>query len=608
VIVNRRDLEFLLYECERIERFLQLPPYAHLDREMLDSMLDSAQSIAESFYLPVAAKVDAQAPQFAAGGEVLVPQETARALRAYADAGLFGQTFAQSSGGLELPYVISTAINGLFSAANQSIANYSMLTVAAAHLLAKWGNEQQKTLFLAKMLQGQWLGTMCLSEPQAGSSLADITTRAEPAGEGTWRIRGTKMWISGGEHNLSENIVHLVLARISGGPPGVKGISLFIVPKRWVDERGEPGDTNNITLVGLNHKMGQRGTTNCLLNFGERGPTQAYLVGEPHQGLRYMFDMMNEARISVGHGAVTSGLAGYLYSLDYASERRQGRLPGHKDAASPQVPIIRHADVKRMLLAQKVAVEGALALIFYCASLVDRKAVAVTERPAKKSPAGATEVDDLELLLQTLTPIAKSWPSEHCLEANKWAIQVLGGAGYTLDHPVERLYRDNRLNHIHEGAYGIQGLDLLGRKVRLSGGRGLELLFARIRETISTVEHPDLQPWARVLSDLIERWSRATQACVQCPDDTVGLANATAYLDAAGHVVVGWLWLRQANIACAKMAGAGQADRKFYEAKMLACRYFFRYVLPGAAVMFDLVQSLDETCVVTEPEHLHAGR
>ena len=598
VIVNRRDLEFLLYECEQVERLFQRAPYAHLDRATLDSMLDSAQAIAEEFYLPVAAKVDAQAPQFAATGEVLVPQETATALRAYADAGLFAQTFEQSIGGLELPYLVSTAINGLFSAANQSIANYSMLTVAAAHLLAKWGNEQHKRLFLSRMLHGEWLGTMCLSEPQAGSSLADITTRAESAGDGTWHIRGTKMWISGGEHNLSENIVHLVLARTPGAPPGVKGISLFIVPKRWVDEHGEPGDNNNITLVGLNHKMGQRGTTNCLLNFGERGPTRAYLVGEPHQGLRYMFDMMNEARISVGHGAVTSGLVGYLYSLDYASERRQGRLPGHKDAASPQVPIIQHADVKRMLLAQKAAVEGALALILYCASLVDHKAVAATE----------AEADDLELLLQTLTPIAKSWPSEHCLEANKWAIQVLGGAGYTLDHPVERLYRDNRLNHIHEGAYGIQGVDLLGRKVRLSGGRGLELLFTRIRETLSSVQDPELQPWARTLSDLIAHWRRATQACVQCPDHTLGLANATAYLDAAGHVVVGWLWLRQANIASGKLAGAGQADRKFYEAKILACRYFFRYVLPGAGVMFDLVQSLDDTCMMTEPEHLHAGR
>jgi butyryl-CoA dehydrogenase len=598
VIVNRRDLEFLLYECEQVERCFQAGPYAHLDREMVDSMIDSAQAIAEEFYLPVAARIDAQPPQFVAGGDVLVPRETARALAAYADAGLFGQTFELSVGGLELPYVVSTAINGLFSAANQSIANYSMLTVAAAHLLGKWGSEQHKTLFLSKMMLGQWLGTMCLSEPQAGSSLADITTRAESAGDGTYRIRGTKMWISGGEHNLSENIVHLLLARIPGGPPGVKGISLFIVPKRWVDERGELGDTNNITLVGLNHKMGQRGTTNCLLNFGERGPSKAYLVGEPHQGLRYMFDMMNEARISVGQGAVTSGLAGYLYSLDYASQRQQGRLPGHKDATSAQVPIIQHPDVKRMLLAQKAAVEGAQALIFYCASLVDHKAVAATQMAA----------GELELLLQILTPIAKSWPSEHCLEANKWAIQVLGGAGYTMDHPVERLYRDNRLNHIHEGSYGIQGLDLLGRKVRLSGGRGLELLFARIRATLSTVQHQDLLPWANELTDLLEHWRRATDACVRCPDEILGLANATTYLDAAGHVVIGWLWLRQAQIACEKLPCAGPADARFYESKILACRYFFRYVLPAATAMFDLVQSLDATCMVTEPEHLHAGR
>jgi butyryl-CoA dehydrogenase len=251
-----------------------------------------------------------------------------------------------------------------------------------------------------------------------------------------------------------------------------------------------------------------------------------------------------------------------------------------------------------MLLAQKAAVEGALALIFYCAALVDRKAIAPT----------AAEADDLELLLQILTPIAKSWPSEHCLEANKWAIQVLGGAGYTLDHPVERLYRDNRLNHIHEGSYGIQGLDLLGRKVRLSGGRGLELLFARIRATLLTVQHPDLQAWAAMLTDLIEHWRGATSACVQCPDEILSLANATPYLDAAGHVVIGWLWLRQAQVALGKLPGAKPAERAFYEGKILACRYFFRYVLPGAAVTFDLVQSLDETCTMTGPEHLHAGR
>jgi alkylation response protein AidB-like acyl-CoA dehydrogenase len=597
VIVNRRDLDFLLYELEDIESLFQTARFSHMDRSQLEIMLDTAQSLAEEHYLPAAAVLDAEEPTFV-NGAARVPQVAGPALRAFAKAGLFAQTFAESVGGLQLPYTASVAINGMFSAANQALANYSMLTVAAAHLLEAWGDADQKAIFLPPMLQGRWFGTMCLSEPQAGSSLADITSRAERVGDGTYRITGTKMWISGGEHDLAENIIHLLLAKIPGGPPGVKGVSLFIVPKLHIDRGGAAGASNNITLVGLNHKMGQRGTTNCLLNFGERGPTIGYLLGEPHQGLRCMFHMMNEARISVGHGAVTSALAGYLYSLDYASERRQGRLPGRKDAASPQVPIICHADVRRMLLAQKVAVEGALALILYCAVLVDRKAVAATEAQAA----------DLELLLQVLTPIAKSWPAEHCLEANKLAIQVLGGAGYTRDHPVERLYRDNRLNHIHEGSYGIQGLDLLGRKVRLHGGRGLELLFCLIRESTGAVQEPELSGWADELNRMLDRWRSATDACLSCPNEGVALANATNYLEAAGHVVLSWLWLRQAAVAHAKLPRAGDSERSFYEGKLLACRYFFRRVLPAAALAFDLVQSLDDTCLAMEPEHFHAGR
>jgi butyryl-CoA dehydrogenase len=597
VIVSRRDLDFLLYELEGIQSLFQNLRFEHLDRGSLESMLDLAEALAEEFFLPAAAVLDAQEPQFV-GGAVRLPEATGRALRAYAEAGLFAQTFAVSREGMQLPYTASVAINGIFSAANHPILNYPMLTTAAAHLLEAWGDDSQKAVFLPPMLQGRWFGTMCLSEPQAGSSLAEITTRAEPRADGTYHIVGTKMWISGGEHDLAENIVHLVLAKIAGGPPGVKGISLFIVPKRRVDASGAVGESNNITLVGLNHKMGQRGTTNCLLNFGEAGPTIGYRVGEPHQGLHCMFHMMNEARISVGHGAVSSALAGYLYALDYASERCQGRLPGQKSASSPPVPIIRHPDVRRMLLAQKVAVEGAQSLIFYCALLVDRKAIAAT--PA--------EAADLELLLQVLTPIAKSWPAEHCLEANKLAIQVLGGAGYTRDHPVERLYRDNRLNHIHEGTYGIQGLDLLGRKVRLEGGRGLQLLFGCIREAICGVAGSDLSQWAGELGRLLECWQRATEASLRCPDELLALANATAYLDAAGHVVLAWLWLRQADVAQRRLAQASESDRLFYEGKILACRYFYRHVLPAAELGFALVSSLDDTPLAIQPEHLHAGR
>ncbi len=359
-----------------------------------------------------------------------------------------------------------------FQAANVGTSGYPFLTMANANLLLAHGSPEQIETWVGPMLEGRYFGTMCLSEPGAGSSLADVTTRAEPQPDGTYRLFGNKMWISAGEHELSENIVHLVLARVAGAPDGVKGLSLFIVPKVLPD-----GTRNDVTLAGLNHKMGFRGTTNTLLNFGEKGGAVGDLVGEEGRGLAAMFHMMNEARIGVGLGAMALGYTGYLKSLQYAKERLQGRAPG---AAGTPVPIAEHADVKRMLLAQKSYVEGALALLLYCSRLVDEEKTAET----------ADERDAAHLLLDVLTPIAKSWPSQWCLAANDLAIQVHGGYGYTRDYDVEQHYRDNRLNPIHEGTHGIQGQDLLGRKVVMQGGAGLLALVGAIDETIARAGRP----------------------------------------------------------------------------------------------------------------------
>ncbi len=595
MIVDRRNLDFLLFEMLDIETTLDAPDFAHADRATIGHILDSAQRLAEEVFLPSAARLDASPPSLA-DGEIEILPEVKTALRAYAEAGMSAQTFAHDLGGLQLPHTVAMAANGMFIAANPGISGYTLLTTAAGHLLAAFGTDEQRTRYAVPLIEGRWTGTMCLSEPHAGSSLSDISTRAEPVGDGTYHLRGSKMWISGAGHRMTENIVNLVLAKIPGGPLGVKGISLFIVPQRLVDEEGNVGASNNVEVVGLNHKMGQRGTTNCALNFGENGPTIGYLVGEPHQGLRYMFHMMNEARIGVGHGAAISGLAGYLYSRAYAMERTQGRPIGQKDPASPQVPLIEHADVRRMLLAQKTHVEGALALCFYCSLLVD-----------KQSISEGTDADDLLLLLEVLTPIAKSWPSEHCLEANKLAIQVLGGAGYTHDHPVERFYRDNRLNHIHEGTYGIQGIDLLSRKVRMAGGRGLRLLAARIGDTIRDASgFAGLEGYAASLSEALG-WLEETTAAVVAQDNLEqGLANATLYLNAAGNIVVAWLWLWQAMTASAKLQAAPPSERAFYEAKLAACRYHFRYVLPGAKLELSLVGSMDDTCLSLSREQIAA--
>ncbi|NNF16623.1 MAG: acyl-CoA dehydrogenase [Gammaproteobacteria bacterium] len=582
MIVNRRDLEFQLYEVLGIDSLFKSTRYASFDRELIDEMFNAAETLAEEVFLPFADQLDANEPRFENGTAVCIPEVKA-ALDAYAESGFFAAGFDADIGGLQMPYVAQAAMNGMFSAANGPVYGFVMLTTAAANMLNAFGSDEQKALYLPPMIEGRWFGTMCLSETQAGSSLSDIRTRAQPRGDGAYNITGTKMWISGGENNICENIVHMVLAKLTDASPGVKGISLFIVPKLRVDESGNVGEHNHIVLAGLNHKMGQRGIPNTLLNFGESGDCIGHLVGKPHEGLRYMFHMMNEARIAIGQGAVMSGLAGYLFSLDYAQHRPQGRHPQNKNPESPQIPIIEHADVRRMLLAQKASVEGGQALIFYCCLLVDQL----------KIETDSNERQRMHLLLELLTPIAKSWPSEFCLEANKLAIQVLGGYGYTHDYPVERFYRDNRLNPIHEGSHGIQGIDLLGRKVAMLNGEAFDVLLEEIRQTIASAGD-EFAKEKQALQDALGALKTATAAALACTDISQRLANATLYLDACGHIVVAWLWLRQAVTASAKGSGIA-ADDAFYAGKQKAARYFFRYELPKVFATLDLIATLDRT-------------
>jgi alkylation response protein AidB-like acyl-CoA dehydrogenase len=462
-----------------------------------------------------------------------------------------------------------------------------MLTIANANLISKFGGDEQIERFVKPMLAGRFTGTMALSETQAGSSLADILTRAEPRDDGTYRLFGSKMWISGAEHELTENIVNLVLAKIPGAPAGTKGISLFIVPKYLVDADGSIGERNDVTLAGLNHKMGQRGISNTVLNFGEGVHTPVgeagavgYLVGEPHRGLIYMFHMMNEARLAVGMGAVSLGYTGYLKSVEYARERPQGRLASAKDPSTPQVPIVEHADVKRMLLAQKAYVEGGLALGLYCTRLID----------LQRCPESAEEAEGVTLLLDILVPVAKSWPSQWCLEANNLAIQVHGGYGYTREYDVEQHYRDNRLNPIHEGTHGIQSLDLLGRKVTQHGGASLAELGKAVSATLQQANAAGAEA-AELAAQLKSSWQRlleVTTAMVASGDTEATLANSVIYLEAFGHVVMAWIWLEQFVVA------DGQSG-DFYDGKRQATRYFFRYELPKTAPQLDLLEGLDRT-------------
>ncbi|BCI80772.1 acyl-CoA dehydrogenase [Mycolicibacterium sp. TY66] len=580
--MSRRDLDFLLYEWLDVVELTKHEHFAEHSRDTFDAVLDLSADIATKRFAPHNKKADHNPPFVDEAGKVVLIDEIKQALDDFNGAGLMASSFDERVGGMQLPNVVAQSSAAFFRAANPATFSYAFLTVGNANLLTEYGTEEQIDTWVRPMLEGRYFGTMCLSEPDAGSSLADISTKATKAADGTYRVTGTKMWITGGDHELSENIVHLVLAKVPGGGPGVKGISLFIVPKFLTD-----GTRNDVALVSLNHKMGNHGTTNALLNFGDGShqPTDepgavGYLVGEEHRGLAYMFHMMNEARVAVGSMATAIGYAGYLTSLEYAKVRTQGRPVGDKDPSRAQVAIIEHADVKRMLLAQKSYVEGALALGLYCARLVDQIKIFT-----------GAERDEAELMLEVLTPIAKSWPSQWCLEANNLGIQIHGGYGYTTEYDVEQQYRDNRLNAIHEGTHGIHGIDLLGRKVVMQGGAGLKLLQSRIGDTVQTALQSEATAgYARDLQAQTDRLAEVTAALWAAGDPETTLANSTAYLEAAGHIVMAWIWLEQ-------LVAAGGNTGNFYDGKRAAAQYFFRYELPKVTTQLDLLASLDRTTV-----------
>jgi butyryl-CoA dehydrogenase len=569
-ILSRRDLDFLLYEWLDVQALTKRERFAEHSRDTFAAFLDVSEQIAERHFAPHNRRGDLEEPTFD-GVRVHVIPEVAAALKVFNETGLTASTMDASVGGLQLPHVVARACFAWFQAANIGTASYPMLTMANASLLLRYGTPEQIDRFAKPMLDGRFTGTMCLSEPQAGSSLSDVLTSATPAADSTYRINGSKMWISGGDHELSETIVHLVLARVQGAGNGVKGLSLFIVPKHHVEADGTVTDRNGVALAGLNHKMGYRGTTNAVLSFED---ATGYLVGEEGRGLAYMFHMMNEARIGVGAGAVALGYTGYLHALAYARERTQGRPAAGKDPLAPAVPIVRHPDVRRMLLASKSYVEGGLALVLYAAKLLD-----------EPSPSN-------ELLLDVLTPVVKAWPSQWCRLANDHALQIYGGYGYTREYPVEQFYRDNRLNSIHEGTDGIQGLDLLGRKVVIQDGAGLRLLLSRIRSTASS---SDLgQP----VLDACDRLETVTARLWESGSPTVALANSTAYLEAAGHLVIAWMWISQLA------AVPAESDDPFYQGKRLAARYFITHELPRIGPLLDLLESRDMLFADLDDAHL----
>lgn len=586
-VINRPDLNFLLHEWLDLQELIDRPRFAAHDVAGIDLILSLAQQLAEQELAPHLRASDVVEPSLDGAGRVHVLPDVARAVRLIADSGLFGSVFDEELGGLQLPNLVYIAAMGILMSATIATPSFMLLTVANARLIAACGSPMQAEYFAKPQIAGTTMGTMCLSEPQAGSSLGDIRTRARPDGEDAlgqrYRIFGNKMWISAGDHDVTSNIVHLVLAKVPDESgeliEGPRGISLFIVPKILPD-----GSENDISVAGLNHKMGYRGLPNCALNFGEGRMTPGgapgatgWLVGEVGRGLSQMFQMMNEARIAVGMGATALAGRGFLMSLDYARTRLQGRSPGVK--SGPPVPIAEHADVKRMLLAQKAYAEGALALVLYSARLLDDETTAAT--PHHRADAAE--------LLALLTPVTKSWPSEWAQQSLDYAIQILGGAGYTRDFEIEQLYRDNRLNPIHEGTTGIQAVDLVGRKLRKGDGESLRLLRGKVSATIDAArsaggiaKEADAVEAAWIVVD------EAVAILLGEEDDARAIIHATPFLFAFGHAVIGWIWLDLAALCRRTLDATGeQHSRSYLEGKLRAARYFAEFELPKVSAWLE---------------------
>ncbi len=596
--IDSNDLLFWLYESNSIDEKKTQNISGEFTRADVVSMLDAIVDLANSEFDGLPELLDANEPRFD-GKAVWNHERLKPALDAYLASGFYTAPFPKQWGGNEMPFAISQALGVPVNAKAGTGFGYLFLTAAAANMLNVVGTDEQKRTYLPKMISGQWFGTMMLSENHAGSSVGDIRTKAIKQNGGSYHIVGTKMWISGGDQEISENIIHMVLAKVddgSGVKPGTSGISLFLVPKYIVKPDGSLGAKNGITLAGINHKMGHRGIVNTAPVLGGENPCIGYMLGEQGKGMAAMFHMMNEARIGIGMLAAQYGYFGYRYSLGYAKERNQGRSLTNTNPSGPQVPIVEHADVKRMLLQQKALSEGAMALCFYAAQLVDQRREAASD----------ADKHHIDHLLGILTPVVKSWPSVWGLHSNYLAIQVLGGYGYTRDYPVERLYRDNRLNEIHEGTTGIQSLDLLSRKIYQNKGEGLRILLSLMKDSSrksSCIK--SLKEYSIALNDAVDRLELTTNKLVQ--EANAGrydryLANSVTYLEMFGHTVIAWMWLRM-GYAAANALTSHQTDTDYYRGKLRACQYFYRSELPKTITQSSFLQSIDETassCPVNE--------
>jgi alkylation response protein AidB-like acyl-CoA dehydrogenase len=588
--VNLDTLKFLMHEVHQGEEIFDEALFANYDREGANLFLDAIKDFSDQELFPYIKEMD-EKPAYFKDGRIRIHPQFEKIMKQSGELGLVSAFFPESLGGLQMPSMLFHAAYFLMEAANNHVTGYLGLTAGAANLITSFGNDELKSTYLPKMLNMEWTGTMCLTEPQAGSSLSDIVTSASPQEDGSYKINGQKIFISSGDHQFAENIIHLTLARIDGAPVGTKGVSLFVVPAKKLE--GDGLGERQVITAGEFEKLGQRGYCTSHLVFEE---AEGYLVGEPHKGLSYMFQMMNEARIATGRMGAGIASAAYYASLAYAKERPQGRklnTTGKKDLDEGQTLIINHPDVKRMLLFQKAIVEGSAALVSQASYYVDKEMTAADEE-AKHH---------YHLLLELLTPVTKTYPSEKGLESVSQGLQVLGGYGFCMDFILQQYYRDMRIISIYEGTTGIQSLDLLGRKVTLENGKALELLANEMQGTIKEAMAIDeLKPYANELVvnlGTVQEVLGALMPIAQSGNFEKFLADATPFMDLFGTIVVGWQWLKMATAAeKAISAGRNVQNPGFYEGKVHTMKFFYKYEMSrtkglAKTIMNDIELTLD---------------